>query len=83
VILHGEPLEAASLNAILEGNIEVFHFPPPVKFQTCAADKLMLPPSHAGPTVIKVPVESEMGKNSKKSLAHVYKNGDLKNGVRV
>jgi hypothetical protein len=32
VILHGEPLEAPSLNAVLEGDIEVFHFPPSAKF---------------------------------------------------
>jgi hypothetical protein len=61
VILHGEPLEAPSLNAVLEGNVEVFHFPPPAKFQTRVADELMLPSSRAGPTVIKVPPESEMG----------------------
>jgi hypothetical protein len=76
VILHGEPLKASSLNAVLEGNVEVFHFPPPTKFQTRAAGELMLPSSHAGPTMIKVPPESEMGKNHKKSLAQVYENGD-------
>jgi hypothetical protein len=32
VILHGEPLEAPSLNVVLDGDIEVFHFPPPVNF---------------------------------------------------
>jgi hypothetical protein len=46
VILHGEPLEAPSLNAVLEGNVKVFHFPPLAKFQTCAADELMLSSSH-------------------------------------
>jgi hypothetical protein len=83
VILHGEPLKASSLNVVLEGNVEVFHFPPPVKFQTCTAGELMLPSSHAGSTMIKVPPESEMGKNPKKSLTQVYENGELKNGVRV
>jgi hypothetical protein len=28
VILHGEPLEAPSLDAVLEGDVKVFHFPP-------------------------------------------------------
>jgi hypothetical protein len=83
VILHGEPLEAPSLDAVLEGNVKVFHFPPPAKFKTCAADELMLSSSHAGPTVIKVPLESKVGEDSKKSLAQVYENGNLKNGVRV
>jgi hypothetical protein len=72
VIFHGKPLEASSLNVVLEGNVKVFHFSPPTKFQTCAADEEMLSSSHAGPTVIKVPPESKMGENSKKSLAQVY-----------
>jgi hypothetical protein len=55
VILHGKPLEAPSLNTVLEGNVEIFHFPPPAKFQTRDAEELVLPSSHAGPTVIKVP----------------------------
>jgi hypothetical protein len=48
VILHVEPLEAPSLDAVLEGNVNVFHFPPTAKFQTCATDELMLSSSHAG-----------------------------------
>jgi hypothetical protein len=48
MILHSEPLEAPSLNVVLEGNVEIFHFPPPTKFQTCAADELMLPPAMPG-----------------------------------
>jgi hypothetical protein len=83
VILHGEPLEAPSLKAVLEANVKVFHFPPPAKFQTCITDELMLSSSQAGPTVVKIPPESKMGENSKKSLAQVYENGNLKNGVRV
>jgi hypothetical protein len=83
VILHGEPLEAPSLDAILEGDIKVFHFPPPVKLQTGAADKLMLSSSHTGPTVVKVPPESKVGENSKKGLAHVYENVNLKNRVGI
>jgi hypothetical protein len=67
MILHSEPHEAPSLNAVLEGNVEIFHFPPPAKFQTCAADELMMPCSHARPTVIKVPPKSEMGKIPRKA----------------
>jgi hypothetical protein len=33
--------------------------------------------------VIELPPESEMGENSKKSLAQMYENGNLKNRVRV
>jgi hypothetical protein len=32
VILHGEPLAAPSLNAVLKGDDEVLYFPPPAKF---------------------------------------------------
>jgi hypothetical protein len=43
----------------------------------------MLPSSHTGPTVIEIPPEFEMGENSEKSLAQMYKKGNLKNRVRV
>jgi hypothetical protein len=33
--------------------------------------------------MIEVPLESEMGENSKKSLAQMYENGNLHNRVRV
>jgi hypothetical protein len=69
VILHGEPLEEPSLDAVLEGDVKVFHFSPPAKFQTGTTDKLMLSSSHTGPTVVKVPLESKVGENSKKGLA--------------
>jgi hypothetical protein len=83
VILHSEPLEAPSLDAILERDINVFHFPPLAKLQTSAINKLMLSSSHTRPTVVKIPPEPTVGKDSKKGLTQVYKNGNLKNGVRI
>jgi hypothetical protein len=83
VILHGEPLEAPSLDAVLKGDVKVFHFPPSAKLQTGTTDELMLSSSHTGPTVVKIPLESKVGENSKKSLAQVYKNGNLKNGIGI
>jgi hypothetical protein len=83
VILHGEPLEAPSLDAVLEGDIKVFYFPPPAKLQTGTTDKLMLSPGHTRPTVVKIPPEPKVGKDSKKSLAQVHENGNLKNGVGI
>jgi hypothetical protein len=53
------------------------------KLQTCAANKLVLSPSHPGPTMIKIFPETEMGENPKKGLAQIYKNGNLNNGIRV
>jgi hypothetical protein len=83
LILHGEPLEAPSLDAVLEGDIKVFYFPPPVEHQTSTTDKLMLSSSHTRPKVVKIPLESKVGKDSKKGLAQVYENGNLENGVGI
>jgi hypothetical protein len=83
VILHGEPLEVPSLDAVLEGDIKVFYFPPPVKLQTGTTDKLMLSSGHTGLTVVKIPPESKVGKDSKKGLTQVYENGNLENGVGI
>jgi hypothetical protein len=69
VILHGEPLKAPSLDVVLEGDIKVFYFPPPTKLQTGTTNKLMLSSGHIGPTVLKIPPESKVGKDSKKGLA--------------
>jgi hypothetical protein len=68
MVLHNEPLETPPLNDVLEGNAEVLCFPPATKFQTCATNKLVLSPSHPGPTMIKVFVETEMGENPEKGL---------------
>jgi hypothetical protein len=83
VILHGEPLKAPSLDAVLERDIKVFHFPPLAKLQTGTTDKLMLSSSHTGPTVVKIPPKPKVGKDSKKGLAHEHENGNLKNEVRI
>jgi hypothetical protein len=69
MIFHDEPLKTPPLNTVLEGDVKILYFPPSAKLQTCAANKLMLPPGHPGLTVIKILLESEMGKNPKKSLA--------------
>jgi hypothetical protein len=53
------------------------------KLQACAANELVLSPSHPGPTMIKVFLETEMGENPEKGLAQMYKNGNLQNRIRV
>ena len=63
MVLHNEPLETPSFDAILEGDVEVLCFPPVTKLQTRAANKLVLSPSHPGPTMIQVLLETEMGEN--------------------
>jgi hypothetical protein len=69
VILHGKPLKAPSFNVVLEGDIEVFYFPPLAKLQTGTTDKLMLSSGHTGPTVVKIPLEPKVRNDSKKGLA--------------
>jgi hypothetical protein len=63
VILHDEPLEEPPLDAILHGDVEVLCFPPATQFETGTANKLVLSPSHLGPTMIQILPEAEMGKN--------------------
>jgi hypothetical protein len=71
------------LDVVLERNVKVLCFPPLAKLQTCVANKLVLSPSHPGPTMIKVFPETEMGENPAKGLTQMYKNGNLQNGIRV
>jgi hypothetical protein len=83
VVLHNEPLKAPPLNAVLERNVEALCFPPAMKLQTHAANKLVLSPSHPGTIMIKLFPKTEMGENPEKGLAQMYKNGDLLNGISV
>jgi hypothetical protein len=83
VDLHNEPLETPPLDAILKGDVKVLCFPPATKLQTHAANELVLSPSHPRPTMIQVLLETEMGENPKIGLTHMYKNGNLQDGIRV
>jgi hypothetical protein len=83
VVLHNEPLKAPPLDDFLERNVKILCFPPPAKLQTCAANKLVLSPSHLGPTMIKIFPGTEVRENPEKGLAQMYENGNLQNGIRV
>ena len=83
MVLHNEPLKAPPLDAILERNVKILCFPPSAKLQTCTANKLVMSPSHPGPIMIKIFLETEVGENPEKGLAQMYENGNLKNRVRV
>jgi hypothetical protein len=83
VVLHNEPLKAPPLDTVLERNVKILCFPPPAKLQTCAANKLVLSPSHPRPTMIKIFPETEMGEYPEKGLTQMYENGNLHNGIRV
>jgi hypothetical protein len=83
VVLHNKPLKAPPLDAVLERNDKILCFPPPAKLMTCTTNKLVLNPSHLGPTMIKIFLETEVGENPEKGLAQMYENGNLQNGIRV
>jgi hypothetical protein len=83
VILYDEPLEVPPLDAILQGDVEVICFPPTTQFQTGATNKLVLSSSHAGPTMIQILPEAEMGKNPEIGLTQMNKNGNLQDRIRV
>jgi hypothetical protein len=72
VILHGKPVKAPSFNDVLKRDVKVLHFPPPAKLQTGTTNKLMLSPSHTGPTVVKISPKPKVGKNFKERLAKVH-----------
>ena len=53
------------------------------QFQTGAANKLVLSPSHPGPIMIQILLEAEMGKNPEIGLTQMNKNGNLQDKIRV
>jgi hypothetical protein len=63
VVFHDEPLKAPSFDTVLESNIKILHFLSSVNLQICAANKLVMSPSHPGPIVIKIFPMSEVGEN--------------------
>jgi hypothetical protein len=83
MIFHNEPLQASSFNAILEWDIKVFCFPPTAHLQTRTTHKLVLPPSHPGPTMIQVFPQTKVRKNSKVGFAQMNKNRNLQNRVGI
>jgi hypothetical protein len=83
VVLHNEPLEEPLLDAILEGDVEVLCFPPATQLQTCAANELVLSPSHPEPIMIQILPEAEMEENPKIGLTQMYKDGNLQDRIRV
>jgi hypothetical protein len=83
MILHSEPLEAPSLNAIFQRNVKIFILPASVKFQTSASNMLMLPSIHLGSAMVKVLPKPKVWKNSKESFAKVDKHSNLKHRIGI
>jgi hypothetical protein len=77
MILHGKPLEAPSLDTVLQWNVKLFSFPTSAKLQTGTSDQLMLPPSHSRLTMVKVLPQAKMWKNSQEGFVEVYKHDNF------
>jgi hypothetical protein len=83
MVLHNELLEAPPVDAILEGDVEVLCFPPTTQLKICAANELVLSPSHPGPTMIQILLEAEMRENPEIGLTQMNKNRNLQDRIRV
>jgi hypothetical protein len=71
VVLYGKPLEAPSLNTVLQRDVKILNFPASAKFQASTANKLMLSSSHPGPTVVEILPKPMMRKNSKEGFTEM------------
>ena len=83
MVLYGKPLEAPSLNTVLQRDVKILNFPASAKFQASTANKLMLSSNHPELTMVEVLPKPKMRKNSKESFAEVNKHGNLKNRIGV
>jgi hypothetical protein len=69
MILHDEPFQAPSLDAVLEWDVEVISLPSMAHLQAHAPHQLVLPPGHPRPTVVQILPKAKVGQNSKKGFA--------------
>jgi hypothetical protein len=83
MIFHRKPLEVPSLNVVFQRNVEILSFPASAKFQASTSNKLMLPSSHPGPTMVKVFPKPKVWKNSKESFTKVNKQSNLKHIIGI
>jgi hypothetical protein len=83
MIFHSKPLEAPSLNTVFQRNVEILSHPASAKFQASTSNKLMLPSSHPGPTMVKVFLKPKVWKNSKESFAKMNKHDNLKDKIGI
>jgi hypothetical protein len=83
MIFHSKPLEAPSLNAVFQRNVEILSLPASAKFQASTSNKLMLPSSHPRMTMVKVFPNPKVWKNSKESFAKMNKHNNLKHIIGI
>ena len=83
MVLNNKPLQAPSLDTILERDFKIVSLPPTAHLQTRTPNQLMLPPGHPRATVIQVLPQSKMWQDAKKSFAQMNVNGNLQNGIGI
>jgi hypothetical protein len=69
MILHDEPFQAPSLDAILEWDVEVVSLPPTAHLQARAPHQLVLPSGHLKLTMVQILPKAKVGQNTKKGFA--------------
>jgi hypothetical protein len=69
MVLNNKPLQAPSLDTILERDFKIVSLPPMAHLQTSTPNQLMLPLGHPRATVIQVLPQSKMWQDAKKSFA--------------
>jgi hypothetical protein len=68
VILNDKPLQAPSLDAVLEGDVEVISLPSAAHLQARTPHQLMLSSGHPRATVIQIFPQSKVWQDAKESL---------------
>jgi hypothetical protein len=68
MILHDEPFQAPSLDAVLEWDVEVVSLPPMAHLQARAPHQLVLSSGHPRPTVVQILPKSKVRQNAKEGF---------------
>jgi hypothetical protein len=69
MILHDEPFQAPSLDAVLKWDVEVISLPSTTHLQARAPTNWCCPPGHPRPTVVQILLKAKVGQNSKEGFA--------------
>jgi hypothetical protein len=69
MILYDEPFQVPSLDAVLEGDVEIVSLSPTAHLQTRARHKLVLPSGHSRPIVVQMLPKAEVRQNAKEGFA--------------
>jgi hypothetical protein len=83
MVLNNKPFQAPSLDTVFERDFKILSLPPTAHLQTSTPNQLMLAPGHYRAAVIQVLPQPEMWQHTKKSVAQMNVNRNLKNRIGV